>query len=154
REGYFAIEPQSYSKLSAGLKALDLGQALDLDFPVSTALPFQAAVIAPAPRSGNDVVVNFAIDAHALSFELQNDGMQHASVDCGVHVYTPKGQSIDMRGNTSSAVLNAQNYALVRNRFFPCREAVHLPEGDYLLRLGVRDDRTGLIGSVNARVKV
>jgi hypothetical protein len=38
--------------------------------------------------------------------------------------------------------------------FFPCQEQVDLPPGKYVLRLGVRDNSTGLIGTANASVEV
>jgi hypothetical protein len=37
---------------------------------------------------------------------------------------------------------------------FPCQQAVDLKPGSYFLRLGVRDDRTGLIGTTNAKVAI
>jgi hypothetical protein len=37
---------------------------------------------------------------------------------------------------------------------FPCQQAIDLEPGSYYLRLGVRDDRTGLIGTTNAKVAV
>jgi hypothetical protein len=37
---------------------------------------------------------------------------------------------------------------------FPCQQAIDLEPGNYYLRLGVRDERTGLIGTTNARVSV
>jgi len=38
--------------------------------------------------------------------------------------------------------------------FFPCRDALALQPGDYLLRLGVRDNVTGLIGTANASLTI
>ena len=35
-----------------------------------------------------------------------------------------------------------------------CHQAIELPPGDYVLRLGVLDDHTGLMGTTNARVTV
>jgi hypothetical protein len=37
---------------------------------------------------------------------------------------------------------------------FPCQQTIELPAGSYFLRLGVRDDRTGLMGTANAHVTV
>jgi hypothetical protein len=38
--------------------------------------------------------------------------------------------------------------------FFPCEEQVELSPGKYFLRVGVRDNSTGLIGTANATVEV
>jgi len=42
----------------------------------------------------------------------------------------------------------------VMKGFFPCRDQVTLQPGDYLLRLGVRDNITGLIGTANATLTI
>jgi hypothetical protein len=153
RQGYFAVEPLSYAKLDNATKAGDLAQALSLDFPVSTALRFQAAVMPPSPAS-NKVVINYAVDPHQLAFELQNDGLQHASVDCAVIVYSMKGESVQTLSNTTLAALKPEDYTKVMQRSFPCRQTVELAPGEYRLRLGVRDARTGLVGTLNAPLTV
>jgi hypothetical protein len=50
--------------------------------------------------------------------------------------------------------MNAEAYAKVMKGFFPCRDQVTLQPGDYLLRLGVRDNITGLIGTANATLTI
>jgi len=39
-------------------------------------------------------------------------------------------------------------------RSFPCRQSFEVAPGEYLLRLGVRDARTGLVGTLNAPLTV
>jgi len=39
-------------------------------------------------------------------------------------------------------------------RSFPCRQAFEVAPGEYTLRLGVRDARTGLTGTLNAPLTV
>jgi hypothetical protein len=50
--------------------------------------------------------------------------------------------------------MNADAYAKVMKGFFPCRDQLTLQPGDYLLRLGVRDNVSGLIGTANASVTI
>jgi len=154
RQGYFAIDPKGYAKLDPKHQALDLGQALSLDYPLSTALTFRAVVMPPSEKTGNQVMINYGVDAHALGFELQDDGLQHASIDCAAQAYTTKGNPVQTRANTFNAGLKAEQFQLVMQRFFPCNQALSLVPGDYVLRLGVRDNATGLIGTANARVTV
>lgn len=153
RQGYFALEPLSYSKLNDSRKASDLAQALSLNFPVATALRFQAAVVPPT-AAGNKVVINFAVDPHQLVFDLESDGMQHASVDCAVIVYSQKGETVQTLSNTMVAALRPDEYNRVMQRSFPCRQTLDLQPGEYMLRLGVRDARTGLLGTLNAPLTV
>jgi VWFA-related protein len=154
RIGYFATEPQAYTKLDQARKNDDLAKAMSLNFPISTSLLFQAAVMPPSAESKNKVLINYAVDPHALTFELGGDGLQHASVDCAVIVYSPKGEAVQALSNTMIAALKPEEYKRVMQKSFPCRQSVELAPGEYLFRLGVRDARTGLVGTLNAPVTV
>jgi len=153
REGYFAVEPQSYAKVDAAQKSSDLGKALSLDVPNATALRFQAQVVLP-PAGSKKVTVNYAVDAHQLTFEQGDDGMQHASVDCAVTVYSKNGETLESLSNTMMASLKPDEYNRVMQRAFPCRQTFEIGPGEYNLRLGVRDARTGLTGTLNAPLTV
>ena len=154
RQGYFAVEPQSYAKLDATEKTGDLAQAMSPDFPLATALRFQAAVTPPSAQTNNKVVVNYAVDARQLTFELSDDGLQHASVDCAVVVYSQKGETLATLSNTMIAALKPEEYKRVMEKAFPCRQSFDLSPGQYFLRLGVRDSRTGLLGTLNAPLTI
>jgi VWFA-related protein len=154
REGYFAVDPKGYQKLAARQQALDLGQSLSLDVPVATAITFQAAAAPVSEVTGNKLLIRFGIDAHPLGFDLQDDGLEHASVDCAAQAYTLKGEPVQARASTFAVGLKPEQYQLVMQRFLPCSQSLELNPGDYVLRLGVRDNETGLIGTANARVTV
>lgn len=154
RVGYFAIEPQSYARLDAAQKTDDLARAMSLEFPVSTALLFQAMVLQPSAENKNKILVNYAVDPHALTFESGTDGLQHASVDCAVIVYSTKGETVQALSNTMVAALKPEEYKRVMQKSFPCRQSLDLAPGQYLFRLGVRDSRTGLTGTLNAPVTI
>ena len=150
RLGYFAVDPKALAKADAKDVSLDLR----LDFPVSTALPFQVAVNPPSEKTGNKVVVNFAVDPHALSFEQQADGLQHVSILCASAVYTPKGEPVKTDQNGATGGLKPDDFQKIIKSFMPCREMFDLPPGQYFLRVGVRDNNTGLSGSANATLTV
>ena len=153
RLGYFAIDPHSYSKMDPRQRNAEFGQALSLEFPASTALVFQARLFLPSAETKNKFVVSFAIDPRQISFE-DRDGLQYADVDCAVAVFLPRGDAVKAEGGTSSAKLNPDQFASIRKSFYPCQRQMDLPPGKYLLRLGVRDNHTGLIGSANATVTI
>jgi VWFA-related protein len=154
RMGYFAVNPRAFSSLTQEQKNADFGQALSLDYPASTAVTFQARFKPPSLETKNKVIINFAVDPRIVSFEQQADGKQHAAVDCGVAVYSRKGKAVDVFGNTANAALTSEQFANIMKAYFPCNVAFDLAPGDYILRMGVRDANTGLIGSTNAMVTV
>lgn len=153
RAGYFAVDPTGYAKLDDRQRAQEFGQALGLTSPISTALLFQAAVIPPS-GTDNKVHIDFAVDPHGLDFEPTDDGVQHASVDCAVAVFNTKGETVRVQGNTNLANLPPEPFKLVMQKFFACGQTLELNPGDYVLRLGVRDGHTGVIGTTNARLTV
>jgi VWFA-related protein len=154
RLGYYAVEPQSYVKLDQAEKTNELAKAMSLDFPASTALLFQAMVVPPSTANGNNVLVNYAVDPHGLTFDLGNDGLQHASVDCAVIVYSANGEAVKSLSNTMIAALKPEEYQRVQQKSFPCRQTFDLAPGEYLFRLGVRDGHTGTLGTLNAPVTI
>lgn len=154
RQGFFAVEPSNPATLDPKILAIDIGSALDINNPIATALPFQAVIIPPSPQNGNKVQINFGIDPHAIGFQLKDDGLQHASIDCGVRAYTKSGDTLHTQGNTFDAALVPEQYQRVMKMIFPCNQTLELPPGEYLLRLAVRDKTNGLIGTANGSTTV
>jgi VWFA-related protein len=154
RQGFFAVEPKDYTKQDPKILAVDIGTALDMNNPIATALPFQAMVMPPSAQNGNKVQINFGIDPHAIGFELKEDGLQHAAIDCGVGVYNEKGVVVRTQGNTFSAALKPEQYQQVMQKIFPCNQTLDLPPGEYALRLAVRDNFNGLIGTANGHASI
>ncbi len=74
---------------------------------------------------------------------------------CAVQVFNSKEHPLHtVQAQNFSAALKPEQYQLVMQKFFPCNQALALEPGSYLLRLGVRDNTTGLIGTVNAPVTI
>jgi len=154
RQGFFAVEPTAPAKQDPKILAIDIGSALDINNPISTALPFQAVVIPASPQNGNKVQINFGIDPHAIGFELKADGLQHASIDCGVRAYSKSGEALRTQGNAFDAALAPEQYQKVMKMIFPCNQTLELPSGEYFLRLAVRDKNNGLMGTANGSTTV
>jgi len=154
RLGYFAVDPKSFAAQNAKMQVALFNEAMNIDYPISTGLHFMAGVIQPSESTQNKLRLNFAIDPHALSIDNGADGVRRATVECGVAVYDEKGKSLTMTVNVFKAEMNLEIYTRVMKSQLPCQDAVDLKPGKYLLRLGVRDTQTGLIGTSNARVTI
>jgi VWFA-related protein len=152
RAGYFASRPLLAAQHDAQTHLRMLNEALNADLPAATSLLFEARVVPPSAKTGNKVVVNFAIDPHALTFETRGD-RQYAAVDCLVQIYS-HGYPIKTEVSTMTTALTVQDYAGVMQSAFPCQNAFDLTPGKYLLRLGAIDNRSGLMGTTTARVDV
>ena len=156
RIGYFAVDTAAFAKLNPKRQDEDFDEALSLNVPVSTALPFQALVMPPSAKTENKVIVTYHVDPHALSFETSNDGLQAVNMECAVRVFPKKNpdKPVTTEAQKMGGALNPDAYAKVMKGFFPCRDQLALQPGDYLLRLGVRDNVTGLIGTANASLTI
>lgn len=154
RLGYYAVDPKVFAEQNKRQQATLFGEALSLNSPVATGLRFKAGVIAPSEKTQNKVMVNFAMDPQAISFESLSDGVRHATVDCVVQAYSSKGKLLKTEASTVDANVKADTFNKLMQSAFFCQRPIELPAGSYFLRLGVRDDRTGLIGTANARVTV
>ena len=150
RRGYYALNPKDQNPKE---RFAAFGQALSLENPISTGLRFEAGVVEPSEKS-QMVMVNFAVDPHAISFERQTDGLQHAAIDCAIQAFTEEGKPLKTEGSTLNSALKPQEYRSLLNGLLYCNQAIELPPGNYILRLGVLDDHTGLIGTTNARVTI
>src|SRR5205085_12105199 len=117
RLGYFASDPKG--GFDQKQRDAAFAEALDLDFPISTGLLFEAGVVQPSAKTDNKLMINFALDPHAIIFERKDDGLQHASVGCAVHIYTEKGKSVRTALNGINASLKPDVFQRVLMGRFP-----------------------------------
>ncbi|HEY4675603.1 MAG TPA: VWA domain-containing protein [Candidatus Angelobacter sp.] len=152
RLGYFAIPPGT--SRSPQEQAAAFAQAMDISSPISTAILFQARVILPSEKTKNHVVVNYLIPAAGLSFEDGDDKLKHAGVNCSVEVFSSNGEMLKKDGTNLTAALHPDVYEKVVREGFPCQEKLALSPGEFILRLGVRDNATGMIGTVDTKLTI
>jgi VWFA-related protein len=155
RTGYFAVDRAAYLARHPEQTDIDFSQALNLESPITSALQFRAEVNPPAPDSAT-VHLRYAIDPAEIQFTPGPDNLQHAQVDCAVRVFSRSDleKPVKTEGTKMNAALKPDALAKVKSNFFPCELKVDLPPGQYLLRLAVRDNNSGIVGSVNAQVTV
>jgi VWFA-related protein len=155
RTGYFAVDRAAYLAKHPEQTGIDFSQALNLESPITSALQFKAEVNPPAADS-KTVHLRYAIDPSEIQFTPGADGLQHAQVDCAVRAFAPNDldKPVKTEGTKMNAALKPDAMAKIKSSFFPCDLKVDLPPGHYLLRLAVRDNNSGIVGSVNSQVTV
>lgn len=155
RLGYYAIDRAEYDRAHPQQRDLDFSQALDPNSPVATTLQFEVGIL-PPPQPGGKLLVRYLIDPHQINFEIQPNGLNHAEVDCAARVFAPKDveHSVITGANRALANVKQDVYEHIRSSWFPCEVSLELPPGNYLLRVAVRDNLTGLMGSANASAVV
>jgi hypothetical protein len=152
RPGYYALGRKGIQQTRE--KLIAFGLALKPDSPISTGLRFEAGLVQPSEKTENKVLLNFALDPHAVSFETGEDGLHHANVDWAVQAYNGKGQLIKTNTNTLSVALDAPTFIKAMQTYLMARISIDLSPGTYRLRLGLMDEHTGLIGTTDARVTI
>ncbi|PYP82578.1 MAG: hypothetical protein DMG65_25930 [Candidatus Angelobacter sp. Gp1-AA117] len=156
RSGYFAVDRTTFMKNNQFQRDVDLGQALSVDAPAATAIQFEARVVLPSPETRNKLVVEYAIDPHMVTFENLENGLEHAQLDCVVRAFTTAGGETPVKTQAErvDGRLKPDVFEKIKQTFYPCRVEVNLGQGHYYLRLAVRDNLSGMVGSYNAEVTI
>jgi len=154
RLGYYAVDPRNFTKETEKLQAANFSDAMSIQNPIATALAFHAGVVTPSAGTQYKVYVNFGVDPHAMGFDEDSTGLHHAQLECAIAAFSEKGKYVKSAGSVSTAALKPETFGKVMQGLFPCQQNIDLPAGNYVLRVGVRDMNTGLIGSANAKVTV
>jgi VWFA-related protein len=177
RRGYFAVNPSDWKK---GKGEQTLTAALTGNSLPSTEVTFIARALPPQPDS--DTVVEFAIDPSTLLFQTESGHLQtesgnrrtesgnrrtesgnlqaesgsfhHCSLQFEVQAFTPEGKLVKAEVQTAEASLPEPTYERVRKQELPMNVPIRLAPGKYILRLGVRDNLTGLFGTADLALEV
>ncbi|MFQ5778433.1 MAG: hypothetical protein ACE5IP_10555, partial [Terriglobia bacterium] len=83
------------------------------------------------------------------AFEQVGEGRQHCNVEFLVAAISPEGKVAASAGRSIDARLRPENYQRVQERGLPFKTQLKLESGRYQLRLLVRDNRTGLLGTTD-----
>ena len=146
RRGYFATDPAHWR--DANQKPdLDISNALREPIP-ATQVVFIARVVPQAAGPQTHIDIQFAAYADTLSFEEEPEGRHHASVDFLAVAVSPDGKIAANDSKTMEAHLRPETYARVQKEGVPFHMDLQVAPGNYQLHLGVRDNRTGWIGTL------
>ena len=149
RRGYFALNPSDWRKDNSERM---LTAALTANSLPSTEVTFMARALPPQPNS--DTVIEFAVDPSTLSFQTEAGNLHHCTLQFEVQVFTPEGKRVKTEVQTAEASLPEPTYERVSKQELPMSVPVRLAPGKYILRLGVRDNLTGLFGTADLALDV
>jgi VWFA-related protein len=149
RPGYYAFES---SDATAPLdthqgrnRLVELARAIKDPLP-ATGVAFWAHLI-PAHNGDSATYVEFLVDANSISFAETRD-RHNCNLDFAAFSVASNGSVADTAVKNVETPLPASQYANVRKRGVPFRMQINaLPENGSL-RLAVRDNRTGLLGTL------
>jgi len=163
RRGYYAFDPFDLPKpkkvkddQGTGAKDQEMLAALSDPLP-ATVVTFFARVPPPAaPLPGFPATVNvqFLVDARTVAFEELADGRRQFSLDFLVAAFSPEGKVVKGLNHTATHAFPPEAYVIVQQSGLPYKMDIELEPGDYQVRLIVRDNRTGLLGSATVPLQV
>lgn len=149
RRGYFSLNPADWRR-DNGERTLTA--ALTTNSLPSTEVTFMARALPPAPDA--DTVVEFAVDSSTLSFETEAENHHYSSLRFEVQAFSPQGKLVKAEVQTAEASLPEPTYERVRKQEVPMSVPIRLGPGKYILRVGVRDNLTGLFGTADLALDV
>ncbi len=141
RRGYYAIDPESWRRSSAG----DMKVSLEKNYLESTSVLFYARAL-PAPPN-TDVKVEFLVDPHTISFESISENQHYCNLEFQIQAFTADGKLVGAEVQEADAPLKPETFARIQKSGLPMPVTIKLSAGNYTLRLGVRDNRTGFFGT-------
>jgi len=166
RRGYYAFNPVE-AALEPGENVFSgahnpkdrtegLRAALSSPLPATT-VTFRVGVPPPAPAAPGTparVECRFLVDAHTILFEDSADGVKESDLDFLVVAFDSNGKGVASNYQTVETRVPLQNLPWLRENGLPFTVPLELGPGQYQLRLVVRDNRTGLMGTADAAVTV
>ncbi len=140
RRGYYATDPEKWRKSSEG----EMNAALEKDI-VSTGVLFYARAMPPSANA--DVKVEFLVDPHTITFETQSENQHECNLEFQIQAFTLEGKLVKAQVQQAEAPLKPETYDRIQKSGLPMPVSIKLAPGQYMLHLGVRDNRTGQFGT-------
>jgi VWFA-related protein len=146
RRGYFTIDPTRAKDYNP---EQEVASALK-DVVPSTLVAFTVRVLSPSANSAKGKVgVDFLVDASTLSAEDASGGKKLNLAFYSV-VFTPAGKMLANQSMKVDQTFDADTYQKILQHGLMLHMDLDPQPGNNLLRLAVQDNRTGLVGTVEA----
>ena len=101
-----------------------------------------------------EVKVEFLVDPHTITFETISENQRYCNLEFQVQAFTPEGKLVKVEAQQAEAPLKPQTFARIQQNGLPMPVGIKLEPGEYVLHVGVRDNRTGLFGTTELPVAV
>jgi VWFA-related protein len=158
RSGYFAVAATQISASDSAQQRdrrayEELRTALADPLP-ATQVTFRVHIPPPESAARPQLQIQFLVDAPTISFEPLENGLRHCSLDFMAAAVSPEGKLIASDGHSVDARLQPEQFTQANQNGLPFSMQLPLPPGIYSLHLAVRDNRTGLIGTLTVPLSV
>jgi len=146
RHGYYAIDP---TQLKGYNPNQEVASALG-DVVPSTLVAFSAQVKPPSANSVKDKIgVTFLVDANTLSTE-DAPGGKRLNLAMYATIYSPTGKMLLNLSQKVDQAFDANTYQQILQQGLMLHMDLDPQPGNNQIRLAVQDNRTGLVGTINA----
>ncbi|HXW17275.1 MAG TPA: VWA domain-containing protein [Candidatus Acidoferrales bacterium] len=153
RSGYFAVDatqpPPSESPQQRDRRAFEEVRAALNDPLPATQVTFRVHVPDPEAAVSAQVQIQFLVDVRTLSFDTAPNGERLCSLDFMAAAVTAEGKPAAADGKSVDAHLKPDQFARYSQDGLPFAMQLTLVPGSYSLQIVVRDNRTGLLGTLN-----
>jgi VWFA-related protein len=150
REGYYAVDPSNWRKAEGNV---DLIHADSMSTLNATGLLFYAHVVTPE-KKGQQTTVEILLDANTVSYGNGSEGTYTTDLEFEVGAFTPGGKLQKREKQIAEADLRRETYAQLLKTGMPVRIPISVDPGRYLVRVAVRDNRNGHLGTVDIPVTI
>lgn len=150
RPGYFAVDPNK------GVTEKDRRSELVMALanPSDSSMVMFDAQVAPQPGA-KELPVKMLVRPDSITAAEAKGGKRQVDVDCFAVAVNDQGKQIAMQGKTTKAALDNDQYAsMMKQGLLLSLSMPTPPPGHYDLRLAVRDNQTGYIGTIHAPIDV
>jgi hypothetical protein len=90
-----------------------------------------------------------------MYLDKQLDNTQHAEIHFVVRAFDPDDKLVESDSKVVQMDLKPQTFAeMLQSGSLGFNQKIKLPPGDYLLKVGLRDVRSNLMGTISARIIV
>lgn len=149
RQGYYATQT-TVDPLSTARYDIDNALKSPLDF---TGMPLRI-VLNPTVINGDKRKVTFAMMVPPKVARVDSEDKNHLHVDIAYAVWTAAGKDAGHKGTSYNLNLNSVQLQQIDINGLSYGDTLELAPGSYRLRLVVRDNLTGQIGSVSAPLEL
>jgi VWFA-related protein len=150
RLGYFAVDPSKKKKEQENDTA-----AVVRNTSVDATMVYFDSLVKPPEKidAKNTVSVRIRVEPSTMSFS-ENGDKQQINLDFFVVAVGPDGKIVSNTGKTVDVALEPGQYQQVMKQGLMVPFELELAPGEYQIRMAVRDNRSGALGTLTAPLKL